>query len=218
MIKKLLSLWLIFIFAIVFTVAGCKKDKPPQSPPPTAEKTPSQPAKPTEPASAHPSTLTMNEVIKTARIWDPVYQSWVGKTAPDFTLTALDGKKHKLSDYRGKDVMIVFWATWCRPCIVEIPHIIALRKIINKDKLAILAVSFLSERNTLRMAKGFVAENKRINYPVFAVDSSAVPQPYKTVNEIPCSFFIDPQGKIKLATVNTLQLGEMKRILQAQWP
>ena len=218
MTNKLFFLWLIFIFAVVFTVAGCKKDKPSQSPPPTAEKTPSQPAKPTEPAPAHPSTLTMNEVIETARIWEPVYQSWVGKTTPDFTLTALDGKLHKLSDYRGKDVMIVFWATWCRPCIVEIPHVIALRKIINKDKLAILAVSLLSERNTLKMVKDFVAENKRINYPVLAVDPGALPQPYNTVDDIPCSFFIDPQGKIKLATVNTLQLGEMKRILQAQWP
>jgi alkyl hydroperoxide reductase subunit AhpC len=101
---------------------------------------------------------------------------------------------------------------------MEIPHIIALRKIINKDKLAILAVSLLSKQNTLRMVKDFVAENERINYPVLAVDSSVVPQPYNTVDEIPCSFFIDPQGKIKLATVNTLQLGEMKRILQAQWP
>ncbi len=216
MIKKLLYSSLPFIFVVVFILPGCKKDKQPQSPPPTEEKT--QPAKPTEPAPANPSTLTMNEVIETARIWEPAYQNWVGKTAPDFTLTALDGTLHKLSDYRGRDVMIVFWATWCRPCIVEIPHIIALRKIINKDKLAILAVSFLTENNTLKMVKEFVAENKGINYPVFAVDSAVVPQPYNTIDSIPCSFFVDPQGKIKLATVNILQLGEIKRILQAQWP
>ncbi len=218
MTNKLFFLWLIFIFTIVFTAAGCKKDKPPQSLP-TARQKPTEPVKVSaEPAATAKLTLTMNEVIENARVWEPAYQNWVGKTAPDFTLTALDGKKHKLSDYRGKDVMIVFWATWCGPCKMEFPHVIALRRIINKDKLAILAVSYLSERNTLKMVKDFVDGHKEINYPILNVDPAVLPQPYNSVNEIPCSFFIDPQGKIKLATVNMLQLGEMKRILQAQWP
>lgn len=154
--------------------------------------------------------MSLNDIVRYARAWGPIYTSWYGKTAPDFTLTDISGKQHKLSDYHGKNVMIIFWATWCRPCLIEMPHLIALRNTINEDKLAMLAIS--SENSAL--VKKFV-ENKKMNYTVFSSDTRAMPFPFNRIRGIPCSFFIDPKGKIKLATEGMLSLGEMKAILQA---
>ena len=162
----------------------------------------------TDPAKG--SKLTLNEVIRIARTWGPVHESWYGKTAPDFVLTDIEGKEHKLSDYRGKDVLIIFWATWCGPCLIEIPHLIALRNRIGQDKLAMLAIS--SEDPSL--VKNFAAK-KKLNYTVM-VTTGAMSEPYSNVRTIPSSFFIDPEGKIKLATSGLLSLGEIKAILQAE--
>ena len=155
--------------------------------------------------------ITLNEVIRTARGWAPAYKSWYGKTAPDFTLTDITGKKHKLSDYRGKDVMIIFWATWCIPCHIEIPHLIALRNTVSEDKLVMLAIS--DEYPAL--VKRFAADRK-INYTVISTNTLAMPSPYNSIMSIPCSFFINPEGKIKLATEGVLSLGAIKAILQAE--
>ena len=155
--------------------------------------------------------ISLNDVIRSARYWGPAYKSWFGEMAPDFTLTDITGKQHKLSDYRGKNVMIIFWATWCRPCIMEIPHLIALRNTVSEDKLAMLAIS--NERQ--RLVKRFAILEK-INYTLFASNTNAMPAPFRNVNAIPCSFFIDPGGKIKLATSGVLQLGDIKAILQAE--
>jgi len=154
--------------------------------------------------------MSLNDIVRYARAWGPIYTSWYGKTAPDFTLADISGKQHKLSDYRGKNVMIIFWATWCRPCLIEMPHLIALRNIIDEDKLAMLAIS----KEHPALVEKFV-ENKKMNYTVFSSDTRAMPSPFNRIRGIPCSFFIDPNGKIKLATEGTLSLGEMKAILQA---
>ncbi len=155
--------------------------------------------------------VSLSDVIKARRYWNPAYTSWYGKMAPDFTLTDITGKQHKLSDYRGKNVMIIFWATWCAPCLREIPHLIALRNTIGEDRLAMLAIS----NEYPALVKKLVA-NKKINYTVFSTDTFSMPTPFNTITYIPCSFFIDPDGKIKLATEGVLSLGSIKAILQAE--
>ena len=209
---------LIIISAIILTAAviltGCKKQpaEPTQSEP--RAKSTGESAKTGSEITAT-SKMSLNDVIKAARTWGPAYQSWHGKMAPDFTLTDITGKQHKLSDYRGKDVLLVFWATWCPPCRIEIPHLIELRKSIGEDKLVMLAIS--NEKPDL--LKGFVAK-QRINYTVL-LDKGNMPEPFGvtriyTTTGIPGSFFIDPQGKIKLATSGLISLRETKAILQAE--
>jgi peroxiredoxin len=159
--------------------------------------------------------MSLNDVIKAARTWGPVYKSWYGKMAPDFTLTDITGKQHKLSDYRGKDVILVFWATWCPPCRIEAPHLIELRKTVAEDKLVMLAIS--NEKPDL--VKAFVAKYN-INYTVL-LDKGDMPEPFGVMRiygttGIPGSFFINPEGKIKLATAGVISLDDSKAILQAE--
>ncbi|MHC4323851.1 MAG: TlpA family protein disulfide reductase, partial [Planctomycetota bacterium] len=152
----------------------------------------------------------LEDIIKAAKTWGPSFQPWYGKASPDFTLTDIEGKKHKLSDYKGKDVLIVFWATWCGPCRMEIPHLIELRNTASKDDLAILAIS--NERP--EVVKKFVAQSK-MNYTIL-LDPGVLPAPYNAIRAIPSSFFIDSEGKIKVASTGLVSLEEIKAIFEAE--
>lgn len=187
--------------------AGCKKQNTEQ----TTEQNN------TEPQQQQTTGLSLNDVIKFRRGWDTTFKSWYGKMAPDFNLADITGKQHKLSDYRGKNVMLVFWATWCGPCIMEMPSLIELRKTTDEDKLAMLAISYITTMppNTTERVKSMV-EQRKLNYTVISVDVSEVSAPYNQVRGIPSSIFIDPEGKIKLATVGVLPLDAIKAILQAK--
>jgi len=219
--KKKKPFWLrvsisTIMFASIVIWPGCKKQPAEQSQTeqPNSEPTSSEPVAQTTSESATtditPSTdpkASLNNIIQAARTWGPAFTPWYGKPAPDFALTDLDGKEHKLSDYKGKKVLLVFWATWCPPCKKEIPDLIELRKTVSEDKLAMLAIS--NEKPDL--VKSFVAQ-ANINYTVL-LDPGTLPGPYNTINAIPSSFFIDPEGKIKLATSGLVSLSEIKAIL-----
>lgn len=166
----------------------------------------------------HPAIpkLSLNDIIEARRNWDP-YIPWYGKAAPDFTLTDTTGKDHKLSDYRGKNVLLVFWATWCPPCQMMVPHLIQLRKTFSEDNLAIWGISYITSYppNTAEMIKKF-AEIKKTNYTIFATDVRTVPAPYNTVISFPSIFFIDTEGKIKLVIGGALSSVQMMAVLQAE--
>jgi peroxiredoxin len=159
--------------------------------------------------------LSLQDVIRRARSWRPSNASWYGKPAPDFTVTDLSGNQHKLSDYRGKTVMLVFWATWCPPCMMEIPHIMSLRKEISEDDLAILAITYEEPE----LVKKF-AQSKELNYTV-ALEQPNMPAPFGVMriyksSGIPGSFFINPDGTVKIGTSGLLSEADMRGIIEAQ--
>ncbi len=222
--KKSIYNWLFGIVIIILILAALwafykTRFSPPQVPKlPTVDHIhiPAEPPEVNIPSSValESSTAVRLEDIlnsKEPRGWGPIFTSWYGQPVKDFILPDIYGKKHKLSDYRGKDVLIVFWATWCIPCIQEIPHLIALRNVISEEKLAILAVS--NEDPVL--LKRFAAGTK-INYTILASRRSDLPSPFRLVMGIPSSFFVDKEGKIKLATQGPLHLGDIKLILRAE--
>ncbi|MFH1613754.1 MAG: TlpA disulfide reductase family protein [Planctomycetota bacterium] len=165
-----------------------------------------------------PTPKTLREIVANRRTWDPAFASWYGRGAPDFSVTDINGTTHRLSQYRGKNVMLIFWATWCAPCRMEVPHLVALRNIAGREDLAMLAISFISPMygETPEKVKDFVSRSQMpINYTVISTEDSLLPSPFNSVNGLPSAFFIDKGGNIKLATVGTLTLGEMKAIIQA---
>lgn len=138
--------------------------------------------------------------------WGPgqtEFAEWQGVLAPDFSVTTLDGQRIQLSELKGKRVVVDFWATWCPPCVMEIPHFIKLRAENPADELVLVGISSEDE-NTL---KSFV-KKKGINYPIASADD--LPAPYNAVRSIPTTFFIDRNGVIQSVLVGYHDLEVLK--------
>ncbi len=114
------------------------------------------------------------------------------KRAADFALKTLDGKTVKLSDYKGKIVIIDFWATWCPPCRKGIPDLVEIQKQ-YKDKVVVIGIS-LDQQNTIKDLEPFIKQYG-INYPVVLGDQKVV-MDYGNIQAIPTSFIIDQAGNI----------------------
>ena len=115
----------------------------------------------------------------------------VGSEAADFSLTALDGSAVRLADHAGRIVILDFWATWCRPCQLEIPHFIALTAEYGARGVAVIGVAINDREDNVRI----FAERMRINYPT-ALGHDGLVQAYGGFNAIPTTFIIGPDGKI----------------------
>lgn len=114
------------------------------------------------------------------------------KTAPEFTLKDSNGKPVKLSDYRGKAVVLDFWATWCGPCKVEIPWFVEFQQKYKDRGLVVLGVA--SGDEDWNVIQPF-AKKMRINYPlVLGNDTTA--DLYGGIEALPTTFIIDRQGRI----------------------
>jgi peroxiredoxin len=115
-----------------------------------------------------------------------------GSVAPDFELRSLDGKQVRLSDYRGKAVLLNFWATWCAPCKIEMPWFVDLQKQYAPQGLQVIGVAMDDSGDE---AIGKFAKEMGVNYPVL-IGKEAVGDAYGGVEFLPTTFIIDRQGKV----------------------
>ena len=113
-------------------------------------------------------------------------------TAPDFTLQSLDGKTVRLSDFRGKPVVLNFWATWCGPCKIEMPWFVDLQKEYGPAGLQFLGVA-MDDASTKDIAE--FAESMKVNYPIL-IGKESVGDDYGGVQFLPETFYIDRNGKV----------------------
>ena len=121
---------------------------------------------------------------------DPNAAPRIGGTAPDFEWNAPTGKTEKLSDLRGKTVVITFWATWCEPCRAEMP---AMQRVARSTDAVFLAVDLLEDGAKVRSFMDSLALDRLA--PLLDLDGN-VTRRY-AVLELPQTFFIDPQGVIR---------------------
>jgi thiol-disulfide isomerase/thioredoxin len=112
--------------------------------------------------------------------------------APEWELTDLNGKLVKFSDFRGKVLILDFWATWCLPCRVEIPHFVELQKQYGAKGLAVIGVS-LDEQGP-DVVKKFVKQFE-VNYPI-VIGNEKIAEKYGGIVALPTTFVIDRQGRI----------------------
>ncbi len=115
-----------------------------------------------------------------------------GENAPNFTLKNLDGKEISLNQFRGKHVLINFWATWCGPCKIEMPSLEALYERFKDRNFVLLAIS--NDMFGANIVKPFVKAHN-INFPVLLDQRLKVSNAFGVVS-LPTTFMIDPQGKI----------------------
>ena len=115
-----------------------------------------------------------------------------GENAPNFTLKNLDGKEINLNQFRGKHVLINFWATWCGPCKIEMPSLEALYERFKDRNFVLLAIS--NDMFGANIVKPFVKAHK-INFTVLLDQRLKVSNAFGVVS-LPTTFMIDPQGKI----------------------
>jgi thiol-disulfide isomerase/thioredoxin len=112
-------------------------------------------------------------------------------SAESFTFTDLQGHAQRLQDYRGKWVLVNFWATWCPPCLEEIPDLMELHEAHKKSDLVVIGVALDSTQESV---VEFVAK-KKINYPIVFGNYDMAEQ-VGEVEALPTSYLYDPSGKL----------------------
>ncbi len=112
--------------------------------------------------------------------------------APDFSLESLDGKTMRLSDLRGKAVLLNFWATWCGPCKIEMPWFVDLQNQYGSQGLQIVGVAM---DDASKEDIGKFAKDMGVNYPIL-IGKDSVGDQYGGVPALPETFLISRDGKI----------------------
>ena len=115
----------------------------------------------------------------------------IDQTAPDFTLPQLNGQELRLSSYRGKVVLLEFWASWCEPCRAETPNLIELQQKYNGQGLQIIGVSMDDSPDP---ARAFY-QQFHMNYPA-VMGTAKTGELYGGVLGLPIAFLIDRDGRI----------------------
>lgn len=125
-----------------------------------------------------------------------------GEALPDFTLSDMQGKSHTLSDYKGRVVMLNFWATYCGPCIKEMPSMQRLKEKMAGKPFVILAVNMAEEPADV---EAFLSKHKiKIDFPLLLDPEGEVVEQWM-ISAVPTTFILDPTGKIRYALYGGLE-------------
>lgn len=115
----------------------------------------------------------------------------LGAAAEGFTLEDVQGKTHHLADYRGKWVLVNFWATWCAPCLDEIPELVSLHNAHHDNDLAVIGIAM--DSGSLKKVDDF-AKTHGMSYPVVMGDRKITAQ-IGAVEVLPVSYLYNPKGE-----------------------
>jgi len=117
---------------------------------------------------------------------------WTGGATPPLVLQDLNGRTHRLADYRGKVVLVNFWATWCEPCREEMPSIERLRQSLAGTPFEVLAVNIGEPRGRIER----FLEKMPLGFPVLLDRDSSAAKAWKA-RVVPATFLVGPDGRIR---------------------
>ena len=145
-------------------------------------------------------TVLVGAMMATALLAFPVFDGWsmgsrvpvVGAQADDFQLLDLSGTTHNLSQYRGKVVLVNFWATWCKPCTTEMPAMQATYEKLREKGFVVLAVNELEDDAKVREH----IKQYGHTFPVLMDRDNKVANQFGVFG-LPVSVFIDQQGRVQ---------------------
>jgi thiol-disulfide isomerase/thioredoxin len=135
------------------------------------------------------------------------------RPAPEIDLPGLDGGRVRLADYRGKVVMVNFWATWCEPCKEETPALQSVHQQLHDEGLVIIGVNLRKQETDDAAIRAFIA-TYGVTYPI-ALDIDAEAARLFQISPIPTSYFIDPRGDIRFVRVGTITADEVIALTRA---
>ena len=125
----------------------------------------------------------------------------IGSVAPDFTLETIDGKSASLQEFQGKTVMLNFWATWCGPCVAEMPHLQEVYDERSGEGLVLLSIDI---GENVSQVKDFI-EQRGFTFPVLLDTQAEVAELYCLPQVLPQTLFIDSEGTIKARKVGAFR-------------
>ena len=124
---------------------------------------------------------------------------WAGGATPSLALQDLDGRPHRLEDYRGKVVLINFWATWCVPCREEMPSMNKLRASLTGRPFAVLAVNLAEPESRIRR----FMEQLPLDFPVLLDRDTGAAKAWRA-RILPASYLVGPDGRIRYSVLGEL--------------
>ncbi|MFC1763290.1 redoxin domain-containing protein [Planctomycetota bacterium] len=146
--------------------------------------------------------------------WFAQSESYWGQPVPNIAGVDLDGKIHRLSDYRGRHIMLMVWSPWCHSCMTEMERLSQLRSRIHEDDLKVLAITppnFITH-----------AQKLKTDYPdldvSFITPSTSLPEPFNQIIAYPTHFFLAPDGTLKVTFFGSVTVTDIDRIMNAALP
>lgn len=181
MIKRELFSRLLLVFAISLAIYGCSSSD--------QKKGATEPLKQLDPYSA------------------PLYPAQKKAEARDFEVTLIDGEQFRLSDYRGKVVLLNIWATWCAPCHEETPEFVDLYEKYRDQGLVILGASIDEQGESV--VRPFM-EKYGVSYPIVIDKQNIILDKYGPTMSIPTTYIIGKDGSLKYFAVGALTKKELE--------
>jgi thiol-disulfide isomerase/thioredoxin len=144
------------------------------------------------------ATVLLAAAVLAAPARAEALRPWTGGATPALVLKDVDGREHRLADYRGKVVLVNFWATWCEPCRAEMPSLDRLQQR-SAGRVVVLAVAY--GEGEARVGE-FLAKVP-VGFPVLLDRDLAIAKAWKA-RVLPTTFVIDPGGRIRYRAIGEL--------------